>query len=566
MISSILDKLNQKGIHLYLESGSLKYKAPKGALTDEHRLLISEKKQEIIFYLKNDEKTQAEGESVFPLIIDPDRRYEEFPLSDVQYAYWIGQQGGFDLGEVGIHAYLEYECKDLDCKRLEWAWNELIKRHDALRTIILPHGMQKVLEEVPYYQFKIINLSELDVSHQNKEIQKLRKTLSHESFSLEDWPFFSIVVCQLSSRVNKLAVSFSSLLIDSLSTQLLFYEWILLYNDPSAELPSLPFSFRDYLLSERSLRESVAYEESKGYWLSRLGGFPVGPGLPLRSYEQQSSPQRFGRIRRVISGRDWGRVKGKAKEYRLSGSGVLSSVFGEVLGSWSKEKHFAINLTLFNRWPVHEEIQRVVGDFTSIILLEVDYREGKKNFLERTRELQHRLWEDLEHRLFNGIEVLRELTRLRGDAKAILMPVVFTCVLGMEQGEEEESEGLVNPFEHEVYGISQTPQVWLDYRAYERGGDLVIEWDYVEGLFPDGLIELMHGSYCEAVERLGREEIAWEGEELVCLPSDQAEEREDYNKTDWAVGLGLLPSLLEAQVERQPDSVAVRSGRGEISY
>ncbi|MCX7124080.1 MAG: non-ribosomal peptide synthetase, partial [Gammaproteobacteria bacterium] len=221
---------------------------------------------------------------------------------------------------------------------------------------------------------------------------------------------------------------------------------------------------------------------------------------------------------------------------------------------------------------MHQQVNAVIGDFTSLELLEVNFSELNQSgsTVNRVKLLQSKLFEDLDHRLFTGVAVQRELAKLYQQPMQSTMSVVFTSGLGMNFDTSVSADSFSNQqeqlFGEPFFSMMQTPQVWLDYRAYERGGDLVIEWDYVEGLFPDGLIELMHSSYCEAVERLGREEIAWEGEELVCLPSDQAEEREDYNKTDWAVGLGLLPSLLEAQVERQPDSVAVRSGRGEISY
>ncbi len=53
------------------------------------------------------------------LRVDPTSRFEPFPLTDVQYAYWLGQQGLFPLGNVGTHAYYEAEFESLDIQRVE---------------------------------------------------------------------------------------------------------------------------------------------------------------------------------------------------------------------------------------------------------------------------------------------------------------------------------------------------------------------------------------------------------------------------------------------------------------
>src|SRR5262249_29058143 len=60
---------------------------------------------------------------------DPKHRYEPFPLTDLQQAYWVGRTDTFALGDISIHLYLEYESDQLDLERFSQAWNLLIKRH-----------------------------------------------------------------------------------------------------------------------------------------------------------------------------------------------------------------------------------------------------------------------------------------------------------------------------------------------------------------------------------------------------------------------------------------------------
>lgn len=98
----------------------------------------------------------------------------------------------------------------------------------------------------------------------------------------------------------------------------------------------------------------------------------------------------------------------------------------------------------------------LVGDFTTLTLLEVCQQKGG-NFADRAKEIQQRLTEDLEHSTYSAVEFERELKKRTGDMQGVIMPVVFTSGLGIEQWNEGKWLGKL------TYNISQTPQVWLDH-------------------------------------------------------------------------------------------------------
>lgn len=49
--------------------------------------------------------------------------------------------------------------------------------------------------------------------------------------------------------------------------------------------------------------------------------------------------------------------------------------------------------------------------------------------------------------------------------------------------------------------LTQTPQVWLDHQTYEQDGALMLNWDVVEGLFPEGMVEEMFCAYVDLLQR-----------------------------------------------------------------
>jgi pyochelin synthetase len=65
---------------------------------------------------------------------------------------------------------------------------------------------------------------------------------------------------------------------------------------------------------------------------------------------------------------------------------------------------------------VHPSIDRVVGDFSSVDLLEVQSGTGD-TFAEAAQALQAQLWSDLDHLACSGVEVLRELGSRRGPGR-----------------------------------------------------------------------------------------------------------------------------------------------------
>ncbi len=83
-----------------------------------------------------------------------------FPLTEIQYAYWVGRGPNFVLGNVAPHAYFELEGRRLDGDVLTNAWNRLIARHGMLRAVVSKDGNQRVLPQVPRFTIDVVDLSD----------------------------------------------------------------------------------------------------------------------------------------------------------------------------------------------------------------------------------------------------------------------------------------------------------------------------------------------------------------------------------------------------------------------
>ena len=518
-----------------------------------------------------------EEEALPTLVPAPDEQHLPFPLTDVQQAYWVGRSQSFDLGNIGTHGYFELDCPELDIPRFESTLRALIQRHGMMRAIFHEDATQQILEEVPPYEVHVLDLSSLSAEEAEARLLGVREEMSHQLFDASRWPLFDIRASRLprgeGPEIVRLHFSLDVLILDGWSGLKLFGDLVTLYRDPGASLPPIELSFRDYVLAEKELESSTAYRKALEYWRGRLATFPEAPDLPLACNPASLEKPRFTRRRAVLEPAAWQRLQQRAGAAGLTPTAVLLAAFSRALAGWSKSPRFSLNLTLFNRLPLHPQIDRLLGDFTSLVLLEVDL-EPRESFTERSRRIQKQLWADLDHRLVSGVRVLRELARQRGGQ--VSMPVVFTSTLALG-GPREESMPALTELGDVAYNITQTPQVWLDHQLAESpDGGMAYRWDAVEDLFPEGLLDAMFATYSAMVEHLAAEdEAAWDDPSVCPLPADQAERRRSYNDTAMRftggdagadLAAATLDSLFAACAERQPEAPAIFAPGREISY
>lgn len=496
---------------------------------------------------------------------DPAVRHEPFPLTDVQQAYWLGRHSVFELGGVSTHLYLELENSVFEPERMEWAWNQLIKRHDMLRAVTDQEGRQRILPQTPDYSVRISDLRELDQAQAQEALEAVRQEMSHQVFDTAVWPLFDIRISRL-PHANRLHLSFDILILDALSQYILLDEWHELCQDPDWRPPELPeASFRDYLLAEQVIKDTGLYQESFKYWEKQIQTMPTAPDLPLDQEKQdQEAPVRFGRLRKHLSGPVWTNLRERAARAGVTPSAVLLTAYAEVLATWSKSEHFTLNLTLFNRLPLCQNVERLVGDFTSVSLLEVDLRK-EKDFISRTAALQDRLWKNLDHRYMSGVEALRLLRRKQGaGADAVGMPVIFTSALGLG-AYDREFKGYAQ-MGSEVYGITQTSQAWLDHQVWEQQGGLTLVWDYRKGLFPPDMLQDMFEVYLRRITELARDAAAWRRAWRDTLPQAQQEIMARTNATGSNLPTTTLHQEFMARARENPEATAVLHPGGGLTY
>ena len=497
----------------------------------------------------------------------PQERNEPFPLTDIQEAYWIGRQSGYEMGNVGTHAYWEAEIDGLDMRRYQKTWQRLIDRHDMLRAIVRPDGRQQILAHTPPFRIRVEDVCDMPPDSVQNVLAAMRREMSHQVLPSDTWPLFEIRALKLSDRRYRLFFSFDMLICDAWSFLVLEREFTHLYTHPEHTLPPLAVSFRDYVLALARYRATDTYQRSLTYWESRAKNLPSRPELPLARNPESVQKPWFKRRQDSLDRQLWEALRRRAAGYGLSENGILLAAYADVLTAWSKQPRFLVNLTLFNRLPMHPQVEGLIGDFTSTTLLEIDFS-ANHTFLAMAKKLSGQLWNDLDHRSVSGVQVLRGLGRDQQVRMSGGAPVVFTSTLGFDN--QKTSPCFIAGEGEQVYAITQTPQVWLDHMVSVRNGELVYFWDAVDELFPEGMVDDMFQAYASQLRCLAQDETAWlrprDARIDNLIPAWQLETRKAVNATAHEVSDELLHMLFEQQAQKSPDAPAVVCGAVRLTY
>ncbi len=558
-VTELLTELAARGVRLSVDKDHLLVHSGEQKLPIDLRDRLSSHKSELIaLFRTKDEKETGPWQRIEPNEKD---RHLPFPLTELQQAYWVGQNALPELGNICCHYYVEYDSQGLDLERLAEAWRRLIQRHDMLRAVVLPDGTQRILEEVPFFKIEVTDLRGQDSQDVSERLDQARETMSHQVFDAKDWPQFDIRATRCDS-FTRLHVSINILFVDVYGLVQFFAEWQQLYTDPDTPLEPLRLSFRDYVLAENNFQNSELFRKSEEYWRGRLSSIPLGPDMPLARNPKDIEDPRFVRRSGRLDKTPWQRLKERAQRAGVSPTILLCTAFAEVISAWSSASRFSLNLPLLFRLPLHPQVNRIVGPSTSTLLLEID-GSTDCSFEARAQRLQKQMTADLNHHYMGGVRVQRELSRLHGGPERAMIPVVLTSTLGHHDLFDER---LNNWLGEEVYTITQTPQVWLDHQTLEKQGALHFNWDAVEELFPPGLLDDAFAAYCNLLDRLADDVSAWQMQARRLVPAEQLAQRRRVNDTEEVLSDDLLHTFFERQVARDPSRIAIRSKHRVLTY
>ncbi|WP_286133702.1 amino acid adenylation domain-containing protein [Mycobacterium sp. 360MFTsu5.1] len=488
---------------------------------------------------------------------DDSEHDQPFGLAPMQHAMWIGREDDQQLGGVAGHLYVEFDGHGVDVERLTAAATALAARHPMLRVQFLADGTQRIKALDGDFPVTVTDLRDLPADQIAEQLAATQRRKAHQQLTDQ---VFELSLTLLPDGKTRLHVDLDMQAADAMSYRTLMADLAALYR--GVELAPLAYTYREYrMATTQSAQEpNPRADADRQWWGERLPELPDPPRLPLVPVAEQNDPRHTTRRWHWLAPDVRDALYAAARRRGITPAMALAASFSDALACWSAGQRFLLNVPLFGRDQRHADVDRLVGDFTSSLLLDVDLTDAA-TATARCGVLQDAFRSAAAHSEYSGLEVLRDLSRHRGTQ--VLAPVVFTSALGLG---ELFGSAVLETFGTPGWINSQGPQVMLDAQVTEFNGGVLVNWDVREDAFPDGIIDAMFARHIAELERLAGDDTAWEAPTPEPMSAAQRAVRDAANSRTAAPSGAALHTGFFASAAARPTATAMIGEARQWTY
>ncbi|MDE1147118.1 MAG: amino acid adenylation domain-containing protein [Azospirillaceae bacterium] len=495
---------------------------------------------------------EAEGEGSFL-----------FPASFAQERLWFLDQ--FDPGSA-VYLLPNNYCFQgpVDAGALARALNEIVRRHEALRThFVRIEGavMQAVVPQldIPLPQ---IDLRGLPDGIRDAEFHRIVALEATRPFDLATGPLLRATLVTVGDAARYLLLTLHHIVSDAWSSEILYRELTALYGAYIAGLPSslpdLPIQYGDFAHWQRQLLTGGVLDDHMRYWRRQLDGAPALLELPADRPRGPTQGFRGASIHFALPDAVTARLKAIAREENATVFMVLLAAFTALLHRYTGQNDLVVGSPIANRGRA--EIEELIGFFVNTLVLRVRFA-GDPGFRQLLRHVRDVTLEAYAHQDLPFEKLVHELRPPRHASHNPLFQVMFVHQVAAAAADAggADADFISQP-------VAGTAKFDLTLFITEAGPRLTAAIEFNTDLFDAARIMRLIGYFrtlLGAVAQAPDQPVS----ALALLPPAEAALLGQWNATSHDYGTAqTVAALFEAQAARQPAAAAVISGGQTLSY
>ena len=573
-----LSYLRSLDINIFVEGEILRCNAPEGIITPELRAEISQRKAEIVSFLKAANRTSSLTHT--PIV--PMGREGNLPLSFAQQRLWFLDQLVPNNPFYNVPAALRLT-GSLKFSALQQTFNEIVRRHEALRTTLAVVSGQPVqrIAAAFHLPINVVDLRNLPKESRQTEANRLTAQEAQRSFNLSHDLLLRVTLLQLDDAEYLLMLNMHHIVSDGWSIGVLIQELGALYTAFASEkpspLPALSIQYADFAKWQREWLQGEVLETQLAYWRQQLNGISMlnlPADRPRPAIQSYRGKRQFLQLPKQLS---------EALETLSQREGVtlfmtMLAAFKTLLYHYAQQEDIVVGSPIANR--NRSEIEALIGFFVNSLVLRTDLS-GNPTFRELLNRVKEVALGAYAHQDLPFEKLVEELHPDRALNQNPLFQVAF-ALQNAPGNRLELPELTLSPqqldvgtarFDLEFHlwerspnssGSNQSPsnKLWVD--SSEGISGMVI---YSADLFDEATISRMLGHFQTLLESI----VANPEQRIANLQYLSAQERYhllvECNNTqaDYPQDL-CIHQLFEMQADRTPEAVALVFGQERVTY
>ncbi|HYH78313.1 MAG TPA: amino acid adenylation domain-containing protein, partial [Longimicrobium sp.] len=509
------------------------------------------------------EEMRRAGLPVLPPVV-PTERTGALPLSFAQERLWF-----LDRLEPGSTTYnLPAAWRlggALDEAALERALGEIVRRHEALRTVFaeVDGSPVQIVALFGAFALPVEDLSGLSEADREAAVRRRAGEEARRAFDLSAGPLFRAALLRLGAEEHVLLLSMHHVVSDGWSMGVFFRELSALYAaylaGRESPLPELPVQYADYAVWQHEQLAGEVLDRQLSYWREQLSGAPALLELPTNHPRPPVRTYRGAHERIELPGEPLERLRALGRSEGATLYMVLLGAFQVLLSKYGGSEDIVVGSPIAGR--TRKEIEELIGFFVNTVVLRTDLS-GDPSFRETLRRVREVTLGAYAHQEVPFEKLVAELQPERSLSHSPLFQVMFVL-----QNAGGGGGGLPGLAVSEVAAdlASARFDLTLELAATPQGlrGGL----NYSTDLFERGTVERMLGHLARVLEqvaadadvRLSRLELLGEPERALVL--------EEWNRTAAEYPADrCIHELFEVQAARTPDATAISFAGAALTY
>ena len=495
---------------------------------------------------------------------------QTFPCSYAQQRMWFLDRLSPGRGLYNIPAAVHLE-RGVDAQVLEQSMNELVRRHETLRTTFrdVEGEPQQVVAEEQALKVVVVDLRRVAEAEREAEALRLATEEARRPFDLERGPLLRVGLLQLSEQAQVLLITTHHIVSDGWSMEIFFRELASLYeagfHGRGAGLSELPVQYADYAVWQREWLQGEELERQLEYWRRQLGGMEVlrlptdRPRPGLASYEGSREKLQIDRATTAA-------LKQLSQDENATLFMTLLTGFQMLLARYSGQQDIAVGTLTAGR--TRAETEGLIGFFVNTLVLRTDVS-GNPTFRELLRRVKETAIGAYGHAELPFEKLVEELQPQRDLSRNPLIQVTFQ-LFNQHYGGERLIGNAAVPEEipaRMMEVVKGSAKFDMALEIWEAGSGLDGRLEYSTDLFEaatvrrflECFVRLLHAAARDPDERI---------EALPLLGEPEWQEQVvRWNLTEREFPLDRsIHELFEEQMAKNPAAPALVCGHEEWNY